>query len=418
VTELIIDSPETQDQLGFGPMAQILVDVIRATPPPFTIGVFGAWGSGKTTLMNLVRNGLEAAGAADGKTIKSVWFNAWKYDGKEVIWNALIQAIFYAMKTDPDMSQNGDFLERVKKAAGRLALFAAKVGTRFIPGDVVKDEDVDSLVAVFKPLSANDEQFDFINRFEETFDKLVKEYVGADGRLVVFVDDLDRCLPDNAVAVLEAIKLYLDRTNVMFVLGVEPAVIEEGIRARYRDNPKLQAKDYLEKIVQLPFVMRGLDSQNAYRLMAPYEEASGWVGDDLMRQLVFTGTAANPRRIKRFINTYYVLSLIAELAGAKPTGDDAHRLALVLLLQMRWPEIYDELVRNPRLLQEYRETEQLGGKERDERLAKRSDLNQIFEDATLRGFLDQAKAIPVDGANLERWVLLSRGGDEAARAQS
>jgi hypothetical protein len=415
--ELIPDSPETKDELGFAPMAGVLVNVIRATPPPFTIGVFGAWGSGKTTLMNLVRNGLAGGGGPGGETIKSVWFNAWKYDGKEVIWNALIQAIFYAMKTDPEMAQKDDFLGRVKNAAGRVALFAAKVGTRFIPGDVVKEEDVDSLVSAFRPLSANDEQFEFINKFEKTFDDLVKEYVGAKGRLVVFVDDLDRCLPDNAVSVLEAIKLYLDRTNVMFVLGVEPAVIEEGIRARYRDNPKLQAKDYLEKIVQLPFVMRGLDSQNAHRLMAPYEEASGWVGDDLMRQLVFTGTAANPRRIKRFINTYYVLSRMAELAGGKPMGGDGHRLALVLLLQMRAPEIYAELVRNPRLLQEYRETEQLGGKERDERLAKRPDLNQIFEDATLRGFLDQAKAIAVDGANLEHWVLLSRGGDEAARAQ-
>jgi hypothetical protein len=366
--------------------------------------------------MNLVRKGLDA-GAKDGKTIKSVWFNAWKYDGKEVIWNALIQAIFYAMKTDPDMAQNSDFLERIKKAAGRLALFAAKVGTRVIPGNVVKEEDVDSLVSAFKPLSANDEQFEFINKFEETFDKLVKEYVGATGRLVVFVDDLDRCLPDNAVAVLEAIKLYLDRTNVMFVLGVEPAVIEEGIRSRYRDNPKLQAKDYLEKIVQLPFVMRGLDSQNARRLMAPYEEASGWVGDDLMRQLVFAGTAANPRRIKRFINSYHVLSLIAELAGSKPMGDDARRLALVLLLQMRVPEVYDELVRNPRLLQEYRETEQLGGKERDERLAKRADLNRIFENATLRSFLDQAKAIAVDNPQLERWVLLSRGGEDVPHVQ-
>jgi predicted KAP-like P-loop ATPase len=125
--ELIADNPETEDRLGFAPMAEILVNVIGATPPPFTIGVFGAWGSGKTTLMNLVRKGLDANGT------KTVWFNAWKYDGKEVIWNALIQAIFYRMKSDPDMAPKGDFLERVKNAAGRIAIFAAKVGTRFIP---------------------------------------------------------------------------------------------------------------------------------------------------------------------------------------------------------------------------------------------------------------------------------------------
>ena len=226
--------------------------------------------------------------------------------------------------------------------------------------------------------------------------------------MVVFVDDLDRCLPENAVAILEAIKLYMDRTNVMFVLGVEPAVIEEGIRARYRDNPKLQAKDYLEKIVQLPFVMRGLDPSSARSLTLPFEEAAGWSGDPVMQQLIYAGTAANPRRIKRFINTYYVLSRIAELAGGKPLQDDAHRLALVLLLQMRAPDIYAELVRSPALLRDYREACDLPTKEREDQFERRKEFKAIFEDASLRAFLDQAKGIPVDPGYLERWVLLAR----------
>jgi hypothetical protein len=401
--ELIADNPETEDRLGFAPMAEILINVIKATPPPFTIGVFGAWGSGKTTLMNLVRKGLETQGT------KAVWFNAWKYDGKEVIWNALMQAIFYRMKSDPDMATDSDFLDRLKDTAGRLALFAAKTATRLIPGNIVKEGDVDAVVAALKPLSANDEQFEFINKFETTFDGLVKEYVGQNGRLVVFVDDLDRCLPENAVAILEAIKLYMDRTNVMFVLGVEPAVIEEGIRARYRDNKKLQAKDYLEKIVQLPFVMRGLDETNARRLIIPYQEASGWVGDQVMHQLIFAGTAANPRRIKRFVNTYYVLARIAELAGTKPLQADAHRLALVLLLQMRAPDVYAELVRSPAMLRDYHEACELPTQQRDDRLARRPDLKTIFEDTPLRSFLDQTKGIDVDPGLLERWVLLARG---------
>jgi hypothetical protein len=406
--ELIADNPETTDRLGFAPMAQILVNVIRATSPPFTIGVFGAWGSGKTTLMNLVRKGLEDQGT------KSVWFNAWKYDGKEVIWNALMQAIFYRMKSDPDMQAQGDFLKRVADTAGDLALFAAKVATRFIPGNIVKEGDVDTLVGTLKPLSANDKQFEFINKFEDTFDRLVKEYVGPTGKLLVFVDDLDRCLPENAVAILEAIKLYMDRTNVMFVLGVEPAVIEEGIRARYRDNPKLQAKDYLEKIVQLPFVMRGLDQTNARSLVIPFEEASGWSDDAVMHRLIFAGTAANPRRIKRFINTYYVLSRIAELASTKPLGGDAHRLALVLLLQMRAPDVYAELVRNVELLRDYREACDLPAEHRDRTLERRKELKAIFDDAPLRAFLDQTKEIDVNPGLLARWVLLARGAEEAA----
>jgi predicted KAP-like P-loop ATPase len=86
--QLLSDNPQAKDRLGFQPMADILVDVTEQTEPPFTIGIFGEWGSGKTTLMTLVRRQLEDRNA------KTVWFNAWKYDGKEVIWNALIQTIF------------------------------------------------------------------------------------------------------------------------------------------------------------------------------------------------------------------------------------------------------------------------------------------------------------------------------------
>jgi KAP family P-loop domain len=408
MNKLIADNPETEDRLGFAPMAEILVNVIRATPPPFAIGVFGAWGSGKTTLMNLVRKGLEAQGT------KTVWFNAWKYDGKEVIWNALLQAIFYRMKDDPEMAGKSDFLARLKDTASRLALFAAKAATRVIPGGLVKEGDVDAIVAALKPLSAHDEQFEFINKFEATFDSLVKDYVGLDGKLTVFVDDLDRCLPENAVQILEAIKLYMDRTNVMFVLGVEPAVIEAGITARYSGNPKLQAKDYLEKMIQLPFVMRGLDKRNAVGLITPYEEASGWAGDTFMHQLIFTGTAANPRRIKRFVNTYYVLARVAELAGGKPQPGDEHRLALVLLLQMRAPDVYAELVRSPALLRDYHEASELPTQQRDDRLSRRADLRAIFDDASLRSFLDQTKGINLDPALVERCVLLARGEEAAS----
>jgi KAP family P-loop domain len=63
--------------------------------------------------------------------------------------------------------------------------------------------------------------------------------VGEDGYLALFVDDLDRCLPENPIEVLEALKLYLDSSHCVFVVGVDPRVIEEAIRRRYAGNPSL-----------------------------------------------------------------------------------------------------------------------------------------------------------------------------------
>ena len=84
------------------------------------------------------------------RKVKTVWFNAWKYDGKEVIWNALIQSIFYAMKTDPEVakrSKGEEFREDVVHASKELAKYAAKVATRFIPGGMIREEDVDAVLA-------------------------------------------------------------------------------------------------------------------------------------------------------------------------------------------------------------------------------------------------------------------------------
>jgi hypothetical protein len=402
--ELLADNPEVTDRLGFEPMAGILVDVIRETNPPFTIGIFGEWGSGKTTLMTLVQRELDARGA------KTVWFNAWKYDGKEVIWNALIQTIFLTMKKNTPASPNPDFGDRVKETAGKLAIFAAKKATEFIPGGMIKPEDVDTVLQAFRPLSANDSQFEFINRFEETFDGLVKEYVGEDGRLVVFVDDLDRCLPENAIQILEAIKLYLDRANVTFVIGAERAIIEQGIRERYKGNVHLSAKEYLEKIVQLPFVMRRLSNDAALGLMAPH--AAGVLGNDdsLMSRLILIGTDSNPRRIKRFINTYHVLTQMSERAGT-PLNAYSHQLTVVLLAQMRFPEIYDELLREPGLITEFHDALAQNVEQRDEIFRRREPLRRIYEEPVARRFFEATKEIDCSRTAMERWVLLARGID-------
>jgi hypothetical protein len=345
---------------------------------------------------------------------------------------------FFAMKESTSPAASPDFRERVKETATKLAVFAAKKATMFIPGNLVKPEDVDTLIEAFRPFSANDEQFEFINKFEASFDELVRDYVGDKGRLVVFVDDLDRCLPENAIQVLEAIKLYLDRANVTFVIGAERAVIEQGIRERCKGNVRLSAKEYLEKIVQLPFVMRGLSEAAALGLMLPYSGAlgsvrstvapsspssepreanaspgpktAGYQDDDRMRHLVFAGTDSNPRRIKRFINTYYVLFQMSERAGS-PVLSHSHQLAIVLLTQMRFPEIYDDMIREPGLIDSFQKALDLNVDQRDDLFRRRDNLRRMFEDAAARRFFEATKGIDCSRTALEPWVLLARGAD-------
>ncbi|MBN1994874.1 MAG: hypothetical protein JW953_19405 [Anaerolineae bacterium] len=98
------------------------------------------------------------------------------------------------------------------------------------------------------------DQIAALDDFRRQFEAISKNFIVNRGRLVVFVDDLDRCLPDKAVEVLEAVKLFLDVPGCVFMLGVAREVIEEGIRVRYKDyQVKLDGAQYLEKIIQIPF---------------------------------------------------------------------------------------------------------------------------------------------------------------------
>jgi predicted KAP-like P-loop ATPase len=134
---LLDDNPTTDDRLGFAPTADAIVETIKnASRRPVTIGVFGGWGTGKTSLMQMAEARLHQ------DKIKTIWFNAWKYSGKEAVWNALIQTILLTMKRDPDLAdapRRESFRKRVIDISQELAKYAAKVGTRLVPGGIVRE---------------------------------------------------------------------------------------------------------------------------------------------------------------------------------------------------------------------------------------------------------------------------------------
>ena len=100
-------------------------------------------------------------------------------------------------------------------------------------------------------------QLSSLEQFQRNFQELVDALLRREGqrprRLVVFVDDLDRCLPEKAIQVLEAIKLFLDVPGCIFVLGLDREAIEDAVQKRYKGEVK--AREYLEKIIQLPFIL-------------------------------------------------------------------------------------------------------------------------------------------------------------------
>lgn len=396
LSELLDDNPTIDDHLGFGPTADAIVEAVKgASRRPFTIGVFGGWGTGKTSLMQMVEVRLKR------DRIKTVWFNAWKYSGKEVIWNALIQTILLAMKDDPefiDESQQDSFKQRLLAVSQALGKYAAKVGTRVIPGGITREEDVDDLWAALSSDVKDKSLFEFINRFESEFGRLVDDYVG-ESYLVVFIDDLDRCLPENAIEVMEALKLYLDKANCVFVIGVEPSIIEAAITLRYGARSTLSASMYLEKIVQVPVAVPRVRTQSGLDLISSIVGPLDAGQRHRFRKLIRRGMDRNPRRIKRIANSCAVAFSIAPESSA----EDRLTLAKVLLLQMRFPDFYRELARHSDLLEKLEKTD-------NKDAWVRAGIGQLYEDLELRRFLDDTEEISAPGELVRYWIRVTEPG--------
>ncbi|MEZ6176813.1 MAG: P-loop NTPase fold protein [Candidatus Scalinduaceae bacterium] len=130
-------------------------------------------------------------------------------------------------------------------------------------------------------------------------------------RIVVFVDDLDRCLPDKAVELLEAIKLFLNIEGYLFVIGVDREVVKKGISYRYRhfeynneekkDNFIISPEDYLDKMIQLPLELPVIEQGRKKTFIKSLMGKS----DDFKEHsdlIIYAGIGENPRSLKRFIN--------------------------------------------------------------------------------------------------------------------
>lgn len=377
---ILDDLPTDHDALDFTPYVKTLVGVCKTASTPLTIGVFGTWGAGKTSLMRMVQKRLP-------KSYTVVWFDAWKYDSEEVLWRSFLLTVLLAVEQKSGETEELKILKtmlyrglELEKAGGvtidlaklgaKIAQGAVQIGLSFIPPLAQLNKLVEELASKgVENLTENSvdairrerikiyiEQVRSLEQFQEKFRTLVKSYV-APGRLVVFVDDLDRCLPEKAIEVLEAIKLFVDAPGCVFVLGLAQEVIARGVEIRYKDflqdNGKqrtmpIDGTHYLEKIIQLPFTIPPIERVH----MEPF--VRGLVGNwprvecpDVFAE----GLGDNPRQIKRTVNLFLMLWQLAQERQLQDLVKPV-RLAKIVVIQAVAPDLYRLLADRPELLRD------------------------------------------------------------------
>lgn len=429
------DNEADVDLLQFQFLAGAVVRLVRSPHLlPTTIGIYGDWGSGKSSLLKMIRDELAPADktAQPGESSRTddperqvnegilcLSFSGWLFEGYEDAKTALMGSILesledYLKEQESVSDKARELLKRLLKRvnwmqlasmSGRYALpvvagqpyiaaFAAGYDLLRAAHEKLKGGSKElNLEEVQKLLKDAPEGEENIRRNIRDFHRDFHELLQASGLkcLVVFIDDLDRCLPDTVIETLEAIKLFLFVPGTAFIIGADERLVQYAVRMRFPELPGREAevgRDYLEKLIQFPVRVPPLSGaeiesyinalfsrlaftedpdnfkqvgrciaefrpDNLSALAFDWPRARELFGEATPQQLqedmdlaaqiapvLAQGLGGNPRRTKRFLNS---LLLRLHLADEPGLGLQRRALAKLMVLEEIKPEFFREL---------------------------------------------------------------------------
>lgn len=290
------DNETATDLLGFKVHADLIKSVVTdAGLLPVVLGVFGAWGGGKSSIMRMLEKDLNSEEYED---VACLYFNGWMFEGYEDAKTALLSSILVQLgehkRFGPKVKERVvGLLKRVKwmelaklgvkhvgvplavgamtgglgalpaAAAMLLASARGEGGGKAKPADGeagARGEEV-SWADLIKEDPGKPDLLE-IRKFRDEFEEMLK---ATDIKsLVILIDDLDRCLPERIIETLEAIKLFVAVPRTAFVIGADPRIVRHAIATRYVHRqiggddatPSEEynlIEDYLEKLIQIPY---------------------------------------------------------------------------------------------------------------------------------------------------------------------
>jgi hypothetical protein len=196
-------------------------------------------------------------------------------------------------------------------------------------GSPLDEKRVEKLASVLERTTVQRQvvQVQSIEQFLDKFAKLIEPAADSGRRVFVFIDDLDRCLPESALEIFEAIKLFLDAPGCGYVVALDRDVIRKGLAVRYSQQSKdggglfIDSDEYIEKTISVSYDLPRLSGSDALAIVSKYDLPVAL--NEEHQELILLALGANPRRVKRFMNTLSVQLQLAKLVkeAGEPIDD-------------------------------------------------------------------------------------------------
>jgi predicted KAP-like P-loop ATPase len=275
------DKETDLDLLGYDKIAEIILEIVKDQHlRPLTVGVYGDWGAGKSSILSLLNKKVTELPHSDARKIHTIYFNGWLFQGYEDAKSALMETIVTDLaKLQPNLVKvkkltlsllkRINWLKVAKVSAGGIMTavtgiphpallggavdFLKEAKERFAPDE----EDDTTKIEVEKDDPWLKEAEDNVPSQIQAFRKEFKNLIEASkiDQLIILVDDLDRCLPRSVIDILEAIRLFLFVEGTVFVISADERMIEYSVREHFPNLPTGYGdytKNYLEKLIQIP----------------------------------------------------------------------------------------------------------------------------------------------------------------------
>lgn len=281
------DIETSEDLLGYRFHARLLKEIVLdKSMLPTSIGIFGNWGYGKSSLMLLMEKEIneeitKQVAEENNPRILQVRFNGWQYESYETTKYSLIQVLLDSV--EKYLSDNRDIFDKLDIILKRINLL--KLGVLLlkkyvwdkIPNAIKSNlptaDDLKKCVGVdditkFQNEFQNEHTSLFVTKFRTLLESIVED--AKFDSIIVYIDDLDRCSGEKMIECIEAIKLFLNVKNTAFVLGADERMVERAIKEHYpeieQDKRQIYSpfSDYLEKLIQIPYRLPRLSLNEQY----------------------------------------------------------------------------------------------------------------------------------------------------------
>lgn len=412
------DNETERDFLNFGSVANTAAEIIiQAQGLPISIGVSGAWGSGKSSMIKLIRKALKEREEEPNSQFIIVEFNAWLYQGYDDARAALMEVIASTLKGEAERRKTG--VEKAKELLGRVNWLRV---TRLTAGSAIAMAFglppvglIGEIYSLGKKVAAGEVDEAVLTEGENIAQKISKEAAGLlKGKqessppreiqairkcfedtldelgitLVVLIDDLDRCLPATTISTLEAMRLFLFLKNTAFVIAADTNMIKHAVRKHFDGVGDDLVTSYFDKLIQVPIRVPPLGTQEvrAYMMLLFVENSALEDNEkEVIRKRVCNQLSQSWRGVR--VDRYFMETLHDDLQSELVARfDAADRLAPVMTTA-------SQIAGNPRLIKRF--------------------LNAL----AIRMTISHAHGVGVDETALAKMLLFERCGDPRAHEE-